>query len=186
MDAGTDAGYGIGIAPTQQGAGAVQLTSSGLSASDTSFLQRAAQYNQADIQLGQTIVQKSDSPALKTLGQRLVDDHTLANQQLQAIIAQTGATVPSAPNQEQQQMLDRLNGLNGPQFDQSATQDAIRLSHHQVNLYSQAANSAQTPEIKHYAERNLSVVQDELNQARSVSGPAPTFTPNGEQQQPQQ
>lgn len=176
VGAGTDAGYGIGIAPTQQGAGAVQLTSSGLSADELHFLKCAAECNQADIQLGQTMVQKSDSAALKTLGQKLMDDHTLANQQLQAIVAQSGATAPAGPNADQQQMLDRLNGLNGAQLDQTGTQDAINLQQRQVDLYTQAANNSRTPEIKRYAERNLLVVQDELNQARQTTSPAPAGT----------
>lgn len=177
MGGDTDAGYGIGVGPTQQGAGAVQLTTSQLSADELHFLQRAAEYNQTSIQLGQMIVQKSETPDLKTYGQRLVDDHSLANRQLQSVVAQTGATVPTAPNANQQQMLDRLNGLNGPDFDRAAIDDSTRLQERQVNLYTQAENNAQNPAVKIYAQQNLTVNQDELNQVRGLTAPAPTVAP---------
>lgn len=177
MGGDTDAGYGIGVGPTQQGAGAVQLTTSQLSADELHFLQRAAEYNQTSIQLGQTIVQKSEMPDLKTYGQRLVDDHTLANRQLQGVAAQTGASVPTAPNANQQQMLDRLNGLNGSDFDRAAIDDSTRLQERQVNLYTQAENNAQNPAVKIYAQQNLTVNQDELNQVRGLTAPAPTVAP---------
>ncbi|HZV35036.1 MAG TPA: DUF4142 domain-containing protein [Verrucomicrobiae bacterium] len=174
MGGDTDAGYGIGVGATQQGAGAVQLTTTQLSADEARFLQRSAEYNQTSIQLGQTIVQKTDRPDLKSFGQRLVDDHTLANRQLQSIVAQTGASVPTAPNADQQQMLDRLNGLNGTDFDRAAIDDSMRLEQRQVNLYTQAANNAQNPSVRNYAQQNLTVNQDELNQLRGLTGPAPT------------
>lgn len=177
MGGDTDAGYGIGVGPTQQGAGAVQLTTSQLSADELHFLQRAAEYNQTTIQLGQMIVQKSDSSDLKSFGQRLVDDHTLANRQLQSVTAQTGAGVPSAPNANQQQMLDRLNGLSGAEFDRAAIDDSTRLEERQVNLYTQAANNAQNPAVKTFAQQNLTVNQDELNQVRGLNAPAPTVAP---------
>ncbi|HWF19032.1 MAG TPA: DUF4142 domain-containing protein, partial [Verrucomicrobiae bacterium] len=141
------------------------------------FLQRSAEYNQTDIQLGQTMVQKCDAPSLKTYGQRLADDHTLANQQLQSIIAQTGATVPTAPNPDQQQMLDRLNGLSGTDIDRAAIDDSMRSQERQINLDMQAANNSQNPEVKAYAQQNLTINQDELNQCRGLNVPAPTAAP---------
>lgn len=183
MGSGTDAGYGIGIAPTQQGAGAVQLTSSAIPAEDLRFLQRAAEYNQTDIQLGQAIVQKSDNSQLKTFGQRLVDDHTTANQQLIAIVAQTGATIPTMPNADQQQMLDRLNGLSGNDFNNAAIQNSIQVQERQANLYSQAAGNLHNSAVKSYAQQNLGMVQDELMQARQLSGPAPTVSTTPPQSQ---
>ncbi len=177
MGSGTDAGYGIGVAPNQQGAGAVQLTTSQLSPDTLDFMRHAAQFNQTDIQMGQAMVQKSDTPELKTYGQLLVDNHTLANQQLMAIVAQTGATVSTTPNQEQQDMLNRLDGLNGTEFDRTAINDSIRVHEHEVHLYSQAANNVQTPSVKTYAQDNLTAVQNELNQARTLSAPAPTSAP---------
>jgi putative membrane protein len=177
LGAGTDAGYGIGVAPTQQGAGAVQLTTSQLNSDESRFLQRAAEYNQTDIQLGQSIVQKSDAPELKSFGQRLVDDHTLANQQLQAFIAQTGVSVSMAPNADQQQMLDRLNGLGGADFDRAATHDAESLEQRQVNLDTAAANKCQNPDLRNYAQQSLRMNQDELTQCGGLVAPAPTVAP---------
>lgn len=181
MGAGTDAGYGIGVAPNQQGSGAVQLTSSLLTTNDLQFLRRAAEFNETDIQLGRDLIQRSDNPAVKTLGHTMVDNHTMANSQLQAIIAQTGATFPTSPNAAQRQMLSQLEACSGADLDRAATDAIVREHEREVNLYSEAVNNAQTPPVKAYAQQNLPAIQNELNMARGLSTPAlaPTGAPSG-------
>jgi putative membrane protein len=179
MGSGTDAGYGSGVAPTQQGAGAIGLTTVQLTSYEVNFLRSAAQDNQTDIQLGQTMVQRSGNPAVKNFGQRLADDHAAIKQQFQVIVAQKGVTLPTTPSAEQQQWLDQLSSFNGPQFDQAAIRQAILHEENEVQYYQQAVNMAQDPSVKAFAQSNLPVVQQDLALARQLETPLPTGSPSG-------
>ena len=72
---------------------------------DAHFLQRAAMEAQAQISLGQMILQKSSNPDLKSLGQRLIDDNTRADQQITQLASQKGVSLSNAPGTRAQNNL---------------------------------------------------------------------------------
>ena len=174
---GTDAGYGIGVAPNQQGAGAVRLGNAQLTSDEVDFIRRATQDNLADIQLGQAMIQKSDSGAVRDLGQRLVGDHTAMNQQLKAIIAQKGVTVPVTPTAEQQQWLDDCSSRSGPDFNSETVRHAAQHQEHEASAYQAVADSSTDPEIHIYATKNLPLIKQDLTEARQIESPVPASTP---------
>ena len=59
--------------------------SSQLSAADQKFVKKAAQGGMAEVELGKLATQKASSDDVKKIGQRMVDDHTKANDQLKQI-----------------------------------------------------------------------------------------------------
>ena len=192
MGSDIDAGYGNGVAPTQQGAGAYNLTNpqgltnpqeetiSQLSSSSMTFLQRAGQDGQAEVEMGQLIVQNAQNPALKQMGNRLIADHTLANQQLQALADQKGVTVSTQLEPQDQRALDRLSSLNGTDFDRAAEQQLISDHQRDIQMYQNAAITAQDPDIKAFAQNNVPVLQQHLDMAWQLlnnnSTTTPTFT----------
>src|SRR5947209_2100911 len=72
--AGAGAGYSDSTTASQQGTTS-SLSSGQLSSSDAKFIRDAIQGGQAEIKMGQVLVQKSQNPAVKNFGQRLIDDH---------------------------------------------------------------------------------------------------------------
>jgi len=56
-----------------------------LSDSEKQLLQKIADANKAEIEMGQLAQSNASSPKVKDFGQKLVDDHTQNNQQLQQI-----------------------------------------------------------------------------------------------------
>jgi putative membrane protein len=51
----------------------------------------------AEVELGQLATGKASHPEVKEFAQRMVKDHTQANDQLKQIAMQKGVTLPSSP-----------------------------------------------------------------------------------------
>jgi Domain of unknown function (DUF4142) len=62
--------------------------------SDAVFAAKAASGGMAEVKLGQLAAEKGTSPAVKQFGQKMVDDHSKANDQLKSIAPQANVTLP--------------------------------------------------------------------------------------------
>src|SRR5580765_5019376 len=66
----------------------------GMTMADETFLKKAAQGGMAEVELGQLAVQKASSDQVKQFGQRMVDDHSKANDQLKQLAQQEHVKLP--------------------------------------------------------------------------------------------
>src|SRR5437763_16731925 len=71
--------------------------SAGTASSDKSFVKKAAEGGLAEVELGQLATQKASSEEVKKFGQRMVDDHSKANDQLKQVAAQQQIDLPTEP-----------------------------------------------------------------------------------------
>ena len=77
-----------GITPGSSSAKAV-------SSADKKFAMEAAQGGLAEVELGKLATQKGQSDKVKQFGQRMVDDHTNANNQLKSLAQKDNITLPT-------------------------------------------------------------------------------------------
>src|SRR5262249_47750145 len=90
-----------------------------MSAADKKFVMEAAQGGMAEVELGNLAVKKTSSTAVKDFGQRMVDDHTKANDALKQVAASEGITLPTGIGKQNQQVYNRLSKLSGTAFDKA-------------------------------------------------------------------
>src|SRR5688572_18185245 len=70
-----------------------------LSPEDRQFIEKAAQAGMHEVHMGQIGIERGSSQAIKQYSQRLVDDHTKANQELAELAKRKGVTLPPAATQ---------------------------------------------------------------------------------------
>src|SRR5579872_7439732 len=88
-------------------------------ASDNRFITNAAQGGMAEVEMGQLAVQHASNPKVEQFGQRMVDDHSKAGDQLKSIASKQGVTMPTEVNAKQKATMDKLEKLNGAEFDRA-------------------------------------------------------------------
>src|SRR5579872_617760 len=86
-------------------------TSQQLSKADMNFMKEAAEGGMAEVELGKLAQQNAQSDQVNQFGQRMVTDHSNANQQLTSIASSKGMTLPSQLDKKQEQLQDRLSKL---------------------------------------------------------------------------
>lgn len=149
-----------------------------LSSVDRQFMTEAAQGGLAEVQLGQLASQRGASDAVKQYGQRMVQDHTLVNDQLKQLATQKGVTLPTSLDSKHKQVQQRLSRLSGATFDRQYLNHMLQDHEKDVSLFQTEAEQGQDPDVRAFAAQTLPVLQEHLQQVRSLVNPgSSTSTP---------
>jgi putative membrane protein len=143
-------------------------TVSSLSAADKDFVMKAANGGMAEVAGGQTAVQKATNADVKTFGQRMVDDHGKANDELKQLATTKGLALPTAPDAEHQKKLDELSKKTGKAFDKAYMDDMVKDHEKDVAEFQKESTSAQDPDLKNWVTKTLPTLQDHLRMAKDT------------------
>ena len=139
-----------------------------LSSSDRTFVEKAAGGGMAEVQLGQLASQKASDPQVKQFAQRMITDHTKANDQLKQIVANKGVALPSDVPAAEKREHDKLSKLSGADFDREYMRHMTSDHKEDIELFKKAAKSAKDPDLKQYASSTLPTLEEHLSMAESA------------------
>jgi putative membrane protein len=154
------------IGASAQSSASNSSSSSQLSSADKTFVTKAAQGGMAEVQLGQLATEKAQSDDVKKFGQRMVDDHSKANDQLKSIASQKGVTLPTDLSAKDKAEKDRLSKLSGEQFDKAYMKAMVKDHKTDVAEFQKEANSGKDSDVKNFASQTLPTLQDHLKMAQ--------------------
>jgi putative membrane protein len=140
-----------------------------VSPADKTFMNKAAQGGMAEVQLGQLATQKGQSDDVKKFGQRMVDDHSKANDQLKSIAGQKGVTLPTDLNAKDQALKTKLDGMSGAQFDHAYMQAMLKDHKEDIAEFKKEASSGKDSDVKNFASQTLPTLQQHLQMAEQVA-----------------
>jgi putative membrane protein len=136
--------------------------------SDEEFAKKAAQGGLAEVKLGQLAKQAGSSDAVKQFGQRMIQDHMQANEELKQAAVKESISLPGDLDPKDQAVYDALSKLSGAAFDKAYARDMIRDHQQDIADFNSEANSGRKSAIKDFAEQTLPTLQDHLKQAREM------------------
>jgi putative membrane protein len=142
---------------------------SGLSSADQKFVKEAAEGGQAEVELGQLAVQKASNEDVKKFGQRMIDDHSKANEKLKEVASNKGITLPSEPNAKQKATKARLSKLSGDQFDKAYMKDMLKDHKQDIAEFQNESNTGHDADIKNFASSTLPTLEDHLKNAENIA-----------------
>lgn len=140
-----------------------------LAPADKQFIKKAAQGGLAEVQLGQLATEKADSPDVKQFGQKMVDDHSKANDQLKQVASTKGVTVPDQLNAKDAAIKARLEKLSGKAFDRAYMQNMVIDHTKDVSKFRTESKNGKDPDVKNFASQTLPTLKDHLKQAKSIA-----------------
>lgn len=139
-----------------------------VSPADRKFMDKAAQGGLAEVQLGQLAEQKASSQSVKDFGQRMVTDHTKANDQLKGLAASDGVTLPTTMDAKDQALYNKLSGMSGAAFDRAYMNAMVRDHKMDVADFQKEAGASHNDGVKSFASSTLPTLQQHLQLAQSV------------------
>ena len=140
-----------------------------LGSSDREFVRKAAEGGLAEVELGQLATQKASSDDVKQFGQRMVSDHTQANDQLKQIAAQKGVTLPTSLSSKDAMLKSKLEKLSGAEFDRMYMQHMVKDHTKDVNEFQEEANKGKDSDVKGFASQTAPKLQEHLSLAQQVA-----------------
>jgi putative membrane protein len=146
----------------------------GTAVADTKFMKEAAEGGMAEVALGQLAVEKASSSDVKKFGQRMVDDHGKANDDLKQLASQKNVDLPQDLNAKDKATKASLEKLSGQQFDQAYMKDMLKDHKKDIADFRRESRSARDPDVKKFASQTLPTLEEHLKQAESIAQPATT------------
>jgi putative membrane protein len=136
---------------------------------DSTFMSNAAKGGMAEVELGELAQQKATSPAVKQFGERMIKDHSDANDKLKAIAAAKGVALPETASVLQQASKAKLNLMSGKDFDKSYIKGMVSDHKADIKEFQDEAANGKDPDLKAFARATLPTLQAHLKRAESIA-----------------
>ena len=144
-------------------------TTKALDHSDKKFLTEAAEGGMMEVELGKLAADKGTDADVKSFGQRMVDDHTKANDKLKQLAASKGLTLPSDMGAMEKHTLHELQGKKGADFDRLYMSYMVKDHKKDVGEFDHESKSAKDGDVKAFAADTLPTLQDHLKMAQTTA-----------------
>lgn len=153
------------------GSGTGQNTSRkmAVSAADKKFMMMAAMGGMAEVEMGRLALEKSSSDAVKQYAQKMIDDHTAANNELMQVASAKGITLPTQPDAKQMALMAKMQKLSGAEFDMMYVKESGVKAHESMEkLMMKESMSGKDADAKAFAAKTLPTVRMHLQMAREM------------------
>ena len=160
---------GPALARTARGAASPPAVSAkSQSAPLASFAREAADGGMSEVELGRLAVERGTNPAVKAFGQRMVDDHSKANVELQTIAAQAGVSLPGQVDAKEKSAYAKLSALSGTAFDRAYIDDMVKDHRADIAAFEKASRASGDSPFKKFAADELPTLREHLKMAETA------------------
>jgi len=144
-------------------------TAKHMTASERMFIRKAAEGGKAEVELGKLAQEKAASPEVKQFGERMVNDHSKANDQLKEVAQKEGVTLPTKLDAKDAATKARLEKLSGEAFDRAYMKDMVADHKTDVAEFEREARSGSDPDLKAFAQKTLPTLREHLRMASDAA-----------------
>jgi len=158
--------------PNAENPVAASPTPAPLAEDDKAFITKASQGGLLEVTLGRQASIKGASADVKTFGDRMVKDHSKANDELKQLAVNKGVTPPTELDSSHKSKVDDLSKLNGGKFDKVYANDMVEDHEDDVKEFRKASQNLKDPELRAWASKTLPVLEEHLTMAKSMNAKA--------------
>jgi putative membrane protein len=152
----------------QPGHPAATSAKDALDQEDKTFVREAAIGGMAEVELSK-IAQKSENADVKGFAERMIEDHTKANEQLTSIASGLGVEMPKTVDSEHQRIREKLQTLHGKAFDDEYAHAMVEDHNKAVKLFQQEERAGRNTELKQFAQKTLPTLEEHQKMALELS-----------------
>jgi putative membrane protein len=180
---GTETGNSAAAGTAGESA-AASPSSSQLSKRDKMFMRKAAEGGLAEVELGKLAQEKGTDQAVKSFGERMVTDHSQANDKLMTLAQSMNVELPTKLGKKDQKALDKLQSKSGEAFDK-AYASAMRRDHRvDIREFEHEAKHGENAQLKEFAQTTLPTLKEHLSLAEKLPGASRTASASKDETTP--
>jgi putative membrane protein len=145
-------------APKAKGTAAPAKAGAKLSAADKSFMMSAAKGGMMEVEMGKMAAQNGQNADVKKFGNRMVTDHTKANNELMALAKEEGVSLPA--------------GKSPGKWKSDKDYIDMMVKDHEKDLteFQNEAKNGTDPDLKKFADKTSKVISKHLQLAKETQG----------------
>lgn len=132
------------------------------------FLVKAANGGMAEVEAGKIGEQKATHKEVKDFAKMMVDDHTGANAEVKKLAAALNVTLPSAPSEDHQKDVTKLNEKKPKDFDKDFMDQMVADHKKTIDLFKDASDDDMNADVKAFVNNTIPKLQAHLDAAEAI------------------
>ncbi|WP_028240510.1 DUF4142 domain-containing protein [Stutzerimonas azotifigens] len=133
-----------------------------------SFVDDASAKGMAEIETARLALEKSQAQDIKDFANRMVEDHTQANQTLAQLASEKNLEMS-----DRAMLMDKAKAMilqlrDGENFDEAYANNQVVAHEQTIELYREYVKSGENPDLKQYAESTLPKLEEHLKMAKEL------------------
>lgn len=134
-----------------------------------SFATQAAVIGKAEVELAQLALQNTKNEEVRIYAERMIKDHTSADQKLKKIAAQENLQLPQSLDAEHMAVKQKLSGLKGDAFDREYKKQMTMGHEKAIALFESASQAQHMPsDLKEFAASTLPTLKKHKAMAQAI------------------
>lgn len=134
---------------------------------DQQFAEKAAHGNALEVELGTLAQEQAESEDVKEFGQKLVEDHSQAQEELAKAATEMGIELPEGLDAKGEEMKQKLSQLSGSDFDRAYMEEMVSDHKKDIAAYEAFAEQAESP-VQAYAMETLRTLRAHREMAEKL------------------
>ena len=136
---------------------------------DKGFMMNAARDGLFHVEAGKLAAQRASTEGVKKFGQHAVEHHSQINDELMKLAGTKGVTLPKKMGKTEQEKLNNLAKLSGPNFDKAYIEMEIKDHSKDLSAFQKEAKDGKDPDVKAWAAKTVPTIEEHLKMARDIS-----------------
>ncbi len=127
---------------------------------DQKFVKEAACGGKAEVMMGKLALEKSKNESVRSFAQKMIDDHSAANQKLESVAQAEGLTVPAEVGPKEQKVYDKLAKLDGKEFDLQYMKAMQKDHDEDVKEFEKASTTVKSASLRDFVTTTLPTLRE--------------------------
>lgn len=137
--------------------------------SDPQFVLKASADGLAEVNLARLALQNSTNADVRKFAQRMLDDHTKTNQQLNALADRALIRPAAQMDEKARQLYERLSRLRGAEFDRAYAEAMAKDHDEAVSLFEKESKDLKNKDLKEFASKTLDTLKEHKDLAHKLA-----------------
>ncbi len=133
-------------------------------------MNEAAPGGKAEVELGRMAATQGMSKEVKAFGQKMVEDHSKANQELMQLAEQKKVMLPPDVMPKHKEVMEKLAKLKGADFDKEYVKAMVEDHIKDVTAFEATANNGVDADVKAFAAKTLPTLRMHLQMIKDIQG----------------
>ncbi len=135
---------------------------------DEMFVKNAAEAGMTEVKAGEIAERRGTDDAVKHIGNRMVDDHSKANEELKSIAEKANIRVPDQITTAQKSEIDRYDKMLARAFDSNYVRTQRSAHLQAIKLFENEIKNGSNVDLKEFASRTLPTIREHYKMFREM------------------
>ena len=138
-------------------------------ADPATFVKKAAQGGMTEVEVAKIASSKTQNREIRSFAQKMVKDHSAANQELASLAKTKGLQVPATLDAEHKGVVQKLSAKSGADFDAAYSQQ-MKMDHEKTIALFEGATKSSDPDLAAFAKKTLPTLKEHQHLADALPG----------------